>query len=64
MEFFVMSIFTWLFVNALHLYRVMKETRNIDRDAMIVYIIIGYGKPHFSVLYVHFSVLYVVCDAM
>lgn len=43
-QFFVLSLFAWIFVNALHLYRILTEKRHIDGEAMLLYVLIGYGK--------------------
>lgn len=44
LQFFVLSLFAWLFVNALHLYRILTEKRHIDGETMFLYVLIGYGK--------------------
>ena len=46
LQFFVLSLFAWIFVNALHLYRILTEKRHIDGEAMLLYVMIGYGKSY------------------
>ncbi|KAF6018704.1 CELSR1 [Bugula neritina] len=45
LQFFVLSLFAWAFVNAFHLYRMFTEVRSIDGGTMLLYVLIGYVAP-------------------
>ncbi|XP_028822608.1 cadherin EGF LAG seven-pass G-type receptor 3 isoform X2 [Denticeps clupeoides] len=45
LHYFYMAAFSWLFVEALHLYRMQTEARNINYGAMRFYYAIGWGVP-------------------
>uniref|UniRef100_A0A8C1QX49 Cadherin, EGF LAG seven-pass G-type receptor 3 n=1 Tax=Cyprinus carpio TaxID=7962 RepID=A0A8C1QX49_CYPCA len=45
LHYFFMSSFAWLFVEALHIYRMQTEARNINYGAMRFYYAIGWGVP-------------------
>uniref|UniRef100_A0A672KLN6 Cadherin EGF LAG seven-pass G-type receptor 3 n=1 Tax=Sinocyclocheilus grahami TaxID=75366 RepID=A0A672KLN6_SINGR len=45
LHYFFMSAFAWLFVEALHIYRMQTEARNINYGAMRFYYAIGWGVP-------------------
>lgn len=45
LHYFFMSAFAWLFVEALHIYRMQTEVRNINYGAMRFYYAIGWGVP-------------------
>ncbi|XP_065103163.1 cadherin EGF LAG seven-pass G-type receptor 3 isoform X1 [Paramisgurnus dabryanus] len=45
LHYFFMSSFAWLFVEALHIYRMQTEVRNINYGAMRFYYAIGWGVP-------------------
>ncbi|XP_077966243.1 cadherin EGF LAG seven-pass G-type receptor 2-like [Styela clava] len=44
-HFFFMSTFAWVFVEGLHLYRMLKEKRDVNRGNMRVYYLFGWGIP-------------------
>ena len=43
LHYFFMCTFAWMFVETLHLYRMLTEIRNINHGAMKFYYVIGYG---------------------
>ncbi|CAH1784160.1 unnamed protein product [Owenia fusiformis] len=45
LHFFFMSTFAWMFVEALHIYRMMTEIRNINVGSMKFYFVIAYVIP-------------------
>ncbi|XP_063065516.1 cadherin EGF LAG seven-pass G-type receptor 3 [Engraulis encrasicolus] len=45
LHYFFMVVFGWLFVEALHVYRMQTEVRNINYGAMRFYYAIGWGVP-------------------
>lgn len=45
LHYFFLSTFAWLLVQALHLYRMRVEPRNVDRGAMRFYHALGWGVP-------------------
>ncbi|KAF4072460.1 hypothetical protein AMELA_G00263260 [Ameiurus melas] len=45
LHYFFMSAFAWMFVEALHIYRMQTEARNINYGAMRFYYAIGWGVP-------------------
>ncbi|XP_030641031.1 cadherin EGF LAG seven-pass G-type receptor 3 [Chanos chanos] len=45
LHYFFMVAFAWLFVEALHIYRMQTEARNINYGAMRFYYAIGWGVP-------------------
>lgn len=45
LHYFSLSTFAWLQVQALHLYRMRVEPRNVDRGAMRFYHALGWGVP-------------------
>lgn len=45
LHYFFMSAFGWMFVEALHIYRMQTEVRNINYGAMRFYYAIGWGVP-------------------
>ncbi|XP_076133414.1 cadherin EGF LAG seven-pass G-type receptor 3 [Alosa pseudoharengus] len=45
LHYFFMVVFAWLFVEALHVYRMQTEVRNINYGAMRFYYAIGWGVP-------------------
>ncbi|XP_069833172.1 cadherin EGF LAG seven-pass G-type receptor 1 isoform X2 [Dendropsophus ebraccatus] len=45
LHYFYMSTFAWMFVEGLHIYRMLTEVRNIDTGHMRFYYVIGYGIP-------------------
>ncbi len=49
-HFFGLANFTWLLLSAFHLYRMMKELRNINHGGMPFYTSMGYGAPALVVL--------------
>ncbi len=49
-HFFGLSCFSWSLLSAFHLYRMMKELRNINSGSMSFYTASGYGAPALVVL--------------
>ncbi|XP_044535216.1 cadherin EGF LAG seven-pass G-type receptor 1 [Gracilinanus agilis] len=45
LHYFYMSTFAWLFVEGLHIYRMLTEVRNIDSGHMRFYYVLGWGIP-------------------
>ncbi|XP_068955424.1 cadherin EGF LAG seven-pass G-type receptor 1 [Petaurus breviceps papuanus] len=45
LHYFYMSTFAWLFVEGLHIYRMLTELRNIDSGHMRFYYVLGWGIP-------------------
>ena len=45
LHYFFMCTFAWMFVEGLHLYRMMTEIRNINQGSMRFYYVIGYVIP-------------------
>ncbi|XP_056155459.1 LOW QUALITY PROTEIN: cadherin EGF LAG seven-pass G-type receptor 3 [Lampris incognitus] len=45
LHYFFMSMFAWMFVEGLHIYRMQTEQRNINFGAMRFYYAIGWGVP-------------------
>ena len=45
MHFFYLCSFSWLFVEALHLYRMITEVRNVNTGPMRFYYVLGYVVP-------------------
>ncbi|XP_023685991.2 cadherin EGF LAG seven-pass G-type receptor 1 isoform X1 [Paramormyrops kingsleyae] len=45
LHYFYMCTFAWMFVEGLHIYRVLTEVRNIDHGHMRFYYAIGWGIP-------------------
>lgn len=45
LHYFFMAAFAWMFVEALHIYRMQTEARNINYGAMRFYYAIGWGVP-------------------
>ncbi|XP_073429603.1 cadherin EGF LAG seven-pass G-type receptor 1 isoform X2 [Dendrobates tinctorius] len=45
LHYFYMSTFAWMFVEGLHIYRMLTEVRNIDTGHMRFYYVVGYGIP-------------------
>uniref|UniRef100_A0A8C6MFJ0 Cadherin EGF LAG seven-pass G-type receptor 3 n=1 Tax=Nothobranchius furzeri TaxID=105023 RepID=A0A8C6MFJ0_NOTFU len=45
LHYFFMSMFAWMFVEGLHIYRMQTEQRNINYGAMRFYYAIGWGVP-------------------
>lgn len=44
LHFFYLCVFAWIFVEALHLYRMLTEIRNINTGNMKFYYLLGYGE--------------------
>jgi len=44
LHYFCMCVFAWMFVDALHIYRMMTEIRDINHGAMKFYYVVGYGQ--------------------
>ena len=40
-----MSVFSWILVDALHVYRMLTEMRDVNHGGMRVYLAVGYGAP-------------------
>ncbi|CAG0915025.1 unnamed protein product [Notodromas monacha] len=40
-----MSVFAWMVVDALHVYRMLTELRDVNHGGMRVYLALGYGAP-------------------
>lgn len=49
LHYFSISLFFWLFVNAVHFYRMLTELRDINHGSMKFYRILGYAVPAFFV---------------
>uniref|UniRef100_K7FSG0 Cadherin EGF LAG seven-pass G-type receptor 2 n=1 Tax=Pelodiscus sinensis TaxID=13735 RepID=K7FSG0_PELSI len=47
LHFFYMGTFSWLLLEALHLYRMLTEVRDIDHSPMRFYYVLGWGVPAF-----------------
>ncbi|XP_075766558.1 cadherin EGF LAG seven-pass G-type receptor 2 isoform X2 [Pelodiscus sinensis] len=47
LHFFYMGTFSWLLLEALHLYRMLTEVRDIDHSPMRFYYMLGWGVPAF-----------------
>ncbi|XP_070557832.1 cadherin EGF LAG seven-pass G-type receptor 2-like isoform X8 [Ptychodera flava] len=45
LHYFFMAAFAWMFVEGLHLYRMLTEVKNINRGQMKFYYVIGWGLP-------------------
>ncbi|KAL4656773.1 cadherin EGF LAG seven-pass G-type receptor 1-like [Arapaima gigas] len=45
LHYFYMCTFAWMFVEGLHIYRILTEVRNIDHGHMRFYYAIGWGIP-------------------
>ncbi|ESO95836.1 hypothetical protein LOTGIDRAFT_231995 [Lottia gigantea] len=45
LQYFYMAAFSWLFVEILHIYRMLTEIRNINYGSMKFYYLIGYAIP-------------------
>ncbi|XP_006824531.1 cadherin EGF LAG seven-pass G-type receptor 2 [Saccoglossus kowalevskii] len=45
LHYFFMATFSWMFVEGLHLYRMLTEVKNINRGQMKFYYVVGYGLP-------------------
>uniref|UniRef100_A0A4X2MBG7 Cadherin EGF LAG seven-pass G-type receptor 1 n=2 Tax=Vombatus ursinus TaxID=29139 RepID=A0A4X2MBG7_VOMUR len=45
LHYFYMGTFAWLFVEGLHIYRMLTEVRNIDSGHMRFYYVLGWGIP-------------------
>ncbi|XP_035376437.1 cadherin EGF LAG seven-pass G-type receptor 2 isoform X2 [Electrophorus electricus] len=45
LHFFYMCVFSWLFLESLHVYRMLSELRDINSGAMRFYYLIGWGVP-------------------
>ena len=45
LHFFYMCVFAWMFVEGLHIYRMLTEQRNINHGHMRFYYAIGWGFP-------------------
>eukprot|EP00079_Xenopus_tropicalis_P015439 XP_004913058.1 PREDICTED: cadherin EGF LAG seven-pass G-type receptor 1 isoform X2 [Xenopus tropicalis] len=45
LHYFYMSTFAWMFVEGLHIYRMLTEVRNINSGHMRFYYVVGYGIP-------------------
>jgi len=45
LHYFYMAGFSWLFVDILHIYRMLTEVRNIDTGSMKFYYLVGYLIP-------------------
>uniref|UniRef100_A0A7N4P878 Cadherin EGF LAG seven-pass G-type receptor 1 n=1 Tax=Sarcophilus harrisii TaxID=9305 RepID=A0A7N4P878_SARHA len=45
LHYFYLSTFAWLFVEGLHVYRMLTEVRNIDSGHMRFYYVLGWGIP-------------------
>ncbi|XP_056653588.1 cadherin EGF LAG seven-pass G-type receptor 1 isoform X2 [Monodelphis domestica] len=45
LHYFYLSTFAWLFVEDLHIYRMLTEVRNIDAGHMRFYYVLGWGIP-------------------
>lgn len=47
LHFFYLCTFSWLFLEALHIYRMISEVRDINYGPMRFYYLIGWGVPAF-----------------
>ncbi|PIK60094.1 putative cadherin EGF LAG seven-pass G-type receptor 2 isoform X3, partial [Apostichopus japonicus] len=45
LHFLLLGAFSWMFIEAVHLYRMMTEVRNINMGPMTTYYIVCYGLP-------------------
>ena len=45
LHYFYMATFSWMFVDTLHVYRMMTEIRNINQGSMKFYYVLGYVLP-------------------
>lgn len=45
LHYFYMSTFAWMFVEQLHIYRMLTEVRNINFGHMRFYYVMGWGIP-------------------
>lgn len=45
LHYFYMSTFAWMFVEQLHIYRMLTEVRNINYGHMRFYYVVGWGIP-------------------
>ncbi|GAA6075203.1 cadherin EGF LAG seven-pass G-type receptor 2 isoform X1, partial [Tachysurus ichikawai] len=45
LQFFYMCVFSWLFLESLHVYRMLNEARDINYGPMRFYYLIGWGVP-------------------
>ncbi|XP_077984710.1 cadherin EGF LAG seven-pass G-type receptor 2-like isoform X2 [Glandiceps talaboti] len=45
LHYFFMATFAWMFVEGLHLYRMLTEVKNINRGQMKFYYVVGWGLP-------------------
>ncbi|KAF5888653.1 cadherin EGF LAG seven-pass G-type receptor 2-like, partial [Clarias magur] len=45
LQFFYMCVFSWLFLESLHVYRMLNEVRDINYGPMRFYYLIGWGVP-------------------
>ncbi|XP_069485338.1 cadherin EGF LAG seven-pass G-type receptor 1 isoform X3 [Ambystoma mexicanum] len=45
LHYFYMSTFAWMFVEGLHIYRMLTEVRNINAGHMRFYYVVGWGIP-------------------
>uniref|UniRef100_A0A8C5MSH5 Cadherin EGF LAG seven-pass G-type receptor 1 n=1 Tax=Leptobrachium leishanense TaxID=445787 RepID=A0A8C5MSH5_9ANUR len=45
LHYFYMCTFAWMFVEGLHIYRMLTEVRNINSGHMRFYYVVGYGIP-------------------
>ncbi|XP_046730560.1 cadherin EGF LAG seven-pass G-type receptor 2 isoform X2 [Silurus meridionalis] len=45
LQFFYMCVFSWLFLESLHVYRMLNEVRDINYGPMRFYYLIGWGIP-------------------
>ena len=41
----LLSAFGWMFIEGIHLYRMMTEVRNINQGPMTYYYVFAYGVP-------------------
>lgn len=47
LHFFYLCTFSWLFLEGLHLYRMISEVRDINYGPMRFYYLLGWGVPAF-----------------
>lgn len=47
LHFFYLCTFSWLFLEGLHIYRMVSEVRDINYGPMRFYYLIGWGVPAF-----------------
>lgn len=45
LQYFFMCIFSWMFVEGIHLYRMLTEIRDINHGPMRFYYFLGYAVP-------------------